>query len=222
MYKNIIKNHIVMYFLIIICSFVFVAGGTLLENKSKPKNIIVEQNKICAYKVFAIKFDNIEELKIFADFNYKNYLKCYTFLNKFYNNTKNKFEYDKFCSNWDNLNKEQKLKWLQSHIKVNNFNMCVYECIFFLNKKDNKDYNYSKQNAPKFIEELILNIKQDVSNLNKNATFVDMDSLYLDDARTINKEKIYRFNIINSCFLGLLLGLIICFVDILRRSKVVK
>lgn len=49
-----------------------------------------------------------------------------------------------------------------------------------------------------------------------------MNNLLIKDTTTINKinkEKLYKFNFINNCLFGLLLGFIICSVDILRRKQ---
>lgn len=90
MYGNIIKENIGKYLLIVFCPFIFVAGGSLLENRFRPKDLTtkIDKTKIHCEQIFAIINKRNEKSNIFLPVTNNGYFKVYSFLTKFYNNTR--------------------------------------------------------------------------------------------------------------------------------------
>ncbi len=60
------------------------------------------------------------------------------------------FDFTKLVYNWERLNDQAKIKWMQAHIRVYP-NGNVYTVVFFLNKKELLDLTFLQQNAGRFM-----------------------------------------------------------------------
>lgn len=209
-------------YLIVIFIFTLLIGlGLVFEKYLKSDSFVVKTNKIVFEKIIAFKYSSDKQIdnKEMKSFDYREYSKSYVFLKNFYEQSKDKFSYDKFCLNWENLKIQDKLEWFKKHLFVVNYNENIVHYGIILNESDDKDYEYSINNISDFLDSFIMSYVEDMKKINNNATFTEIGSSIIGDNdinKKLRKEDIYiKYGIIG-CLLGFLLGIIICMIDISR------
>jgi hypothetical protein len=209
-------------YLFIIFIFTLLVGfGLAFERYLRSDDFVVKTNKIIFQKSIVFKYSSDEQIDIrkMKSFNYKEYSRSYVFLRKFYEQSKDKFSYDKFCLNWENLKIQDKLEWFRRHFFVANFGENVVQYGIVLPESDNKDYEYSINNISDLMDSFILSYAEDMKKINNNVTLTEIGSSMIGDNdinKRLNKKDIYiKYGIIG-CLLGFLLGIIICMIDISR------
>lgn len=209
-------------YLIVIFIFTLLIGlGLVFEKYLKSDSFVVKTNKIVFEKIIAFKYSSDKQIdnKEMKSFDYREYSKSYVFLKNFYEQSKDKFSYDKFCLNWENLKIQDKLEWFRKHLFVVNYNENIVHYGIILNESDDKDYEYSINNISDFLDSFIMSYVEDMKKINNNATFTEIGSSIIGDNdinKKLRKKDIYiKYGIIG-CLLGFLLGIIICMIDISR------
>ena len=213
------------YFFVIFSLTFLIGIGLFFESYLRSDSFVIKTNKIIFEKIIAFKYSPNEQIdsKEMKSFDYKEYSKSYVFLKKFYEQSKDKFSYDKFCLNWENLKIQDKLEWLKQHFFVADYKEHIVHYGIILRETDNKDYEYSINNISDFMDSFIMSYVEDMKKINNNVTFTEIGSSMIGD-NDINKKlkrtDIYiKYGIIG-CLLGFLLGIILCMIDIFRlRNK---
>lgn len=212
--KSIFLQNKQKYFIIVILSIILVFAGFMIEIFYSSKKINSKTHKIQVEKVILIK-NNISILE--KEINYEKYLKSFTFINKFYNNTKDKFEYNRIFLNWDKLKLEDKLKWFQNHFFVNKFGCGLIQYTFILQSKEAKDYEYISIKAEELLNDYIDFMNKDIKEIYENVSFMDIGICKINTSYNVKNNYLKKYLFYNF-LLGLLFGLTVCVLDILRKK----
>lgn len=204
----------------LLIGLVIVFSVGLMGEKIYFSPVVIETGAVHSEKTIQV-LENQENTKDAIQTNgYADLLLTYSDLNEFLKQTETKFDYAKFDQNWNYLDQEEKLKWLQKHMSINRYFKENYQFIFLLDKNIPKDWEYSKENAPALLNSYINFSKTKIREINPQSSFRDGESVNLVSKQSnISQHTIIaKYGTIGGV-LGLLIGMVIITVKLMRNSK---
>ena len=82
-------------------------------------------------------------------------MNTYPVIDEFQNKYNSKYSFRDFSLNWDKLKKEEKYKWQQKHIIINEAGAGVFEICLWLKSSDPKNLKYVEENGESFLDDYI-------------------------------------------------------------------
>ncbi|MBS5582981.1 MAG: hypothetical protein KHX20_10475 [Megasphaera sp.] len=134
----------------------------------------------------------------------------YSFIEK--NEKNGPISFNRLDANWDKLNKNGKITWLQKYISIYNFGYDTYEILIKLDSFVPKDANYLKANSNKLLHEFIACSDEFIQKIEPSASIrvIKTDTVYPEVVTIPKKQTVLKYGMI-----GFILGLLLSSVSIL-------
>lgn len=206
--------------ILLIIGLVIIFSVGLMGEKIYFSPVAIESGSVHIEKTIQV-FENQEITTDALQTNgYADLLLTYSDLNEFLKQTENQFDYAKFDQNWNHLDKEEKLKWLQKHMSINRYFKENYQFIFTIGTNIPKDWEYTRENAPALLNSYINFSKIKIKEINSKASFREGESVNLvsEQSNIPQNTIIAKYGSIGGV-LGLLIGMVIITVKLMRNSK---
>lgn len=141
----------------------------------------------------------------------------YSFIEK--NEKNGPISFNRLDANWDKLNKNGKITWLQKYISIYNFGYDTYEILIKLDSFVPKDANYLKANSNKLLHEFIACSDEFIQKIEPSASIrvIKTDTVYPEVVTIPKKQTVLKYGMI-----GFILGLLLSSVSILIWTLVEK
>ena len=130
---------------------------------------------------------------------------------------KAKYIYDTYEDIINKLKLEDKLKWFQNHFFVNKFGCGLIQYTFILQSKEAKDYEYISIKAEELLNDYIDFMNKDIKEIYGNVSFMDIGICKINTSYNVKNNYLKKYLFYNF-LLGLLFGLTVCVLDILRKK----
>lgn len=216
---NLARGSLKKYVCIILSVSLLCCLGLTLERKFRS-DVYVKSSNIHMEKNMSIQYDDLTMESANNVFDYSGYMNSFAFLNKFYESTKDKYDYSRICFDWNKKSHRDHLKWLQKHFWAGNFKSGVVQFGFHIDENEPKDYKYSKEVANELLNDYILCLEKDFTRVKGKVIMSSLGDVSVTEERdTIKKGQIeIKYGIIG-ILLGSILGGAICLVDILFKRN---
>lgn len=134
----------------------------------------------------------------------------YSFIEK--NEKNGPISFNRLDANWDKLDKNGKITWLQKYISIYNFGYDTYEILIKLDSFVPKDANYLKANSNKLLHEFIACSDEFIQKIEPSASIrvIKTDAVYPEVVAIPKKQTVLKYGMI-----GFILGLLLSSVSIL-------
>ena len=134
----------------------------------------------------------------------------YSFIEK--NEKNGPISFNRLDANWDKLDKNGKITWLQKYISIYNFGYDTYEILIKLDSFVPKDADYLKANSNKLLHEFIACSDEFIQKIEPSASIrvIKTDAVYPEVVTISKKQTVLKYGMI-----GFVLGLLLSSVSIL-------
>ena len=142
--------------IILFCSLLFSLG--LVAEKTISGNFQLHSGRVLVSSIVKIEnyeylFDNSEASR---PFNFKEAMKTNYWLNRFLEETENKYDYSKLFKGWDTKSKDEKLQFLSSVMEVRSYEHGIYELRLCLEDDIPQNTEYLRQAAPRYVDDFVV------------------------------------------------------------------
>ena len=134
----------------------------------------------------------------------------YSFIEK--NEKNGPISFNRLDVNWDKLDKNGKITWLQKYISIYNFGYDTYEILIKLDSFVPKDADYLKANSNELLREFIACSDEYIQKIEPSASIrvIKTDAVYPEVVTISKKQTVLKYGMI-----GFVLGLLLSSVSIL-------
>lgn len=167
--------------------------------KSNDSNYVVKSGPIWITRIVKIDdYDMISPSNVNAPFQYNAYMQAYPVLKKFLEKSSQKYDYEKFCLNWNKMTEVEHYEWMQKHIFVNQFGAGIYEICFKFDSNDTKDFTYIRSNGESYIADYIIFSDEILQGYNKSSKLIvkDSNSIYSNKIKIDKKDVVQKHAVI--------------------------
>ncbi|WP_427113186.1 hypothetical protein [Megasphaera sueciensis] len=197
---------------LIICACAVVCSCLLMGEKLVFNQYVVQSGNVHFETIVEVDNHKKNSVPFYENrIKYDKFFQTYAFMNSFIRDTEQKIDYNKLNTNWNKMSQDEKLKWMQKKLIVNDFNDGVFQIVFYLDITDSKDMDYIKTNA-ELLPKIILGEFSKQINLidaNDKLKIVNETQLF-PEVQPVSKGKI----VVNYGILGGILGIIIGMITV--------
>lgn len=104
------------------------------------------------------------------------------------NADKNVFDYTKVYSNWDRIDDQKKIEWLQQSIRFKGYKDNTFEFSYLIPSSHTSDLPYLEQNAEKWMDGFMRNAEQMIQKPRPKATIQTVKSSFVSP-KVIKNDK---------------------------------
>ena len=215
MIREVIINMRKKWLVICVCA---VVCSCLLKGEKLVFNQYVVQSGNVHFETI-VEVDNNEKNSVpFYEnrIKYDKFFQTYAFMNSFIKDTEQKIDYNKLNTNWNKMTQDEKLKWLQKKLIVNDFNDGLFQIVFHLDITDSKDMNYIKENAGLFPNIILEEFSKQINLIDAdNQLKIVNETQLFPEAQPVSKEKtVVKYGILGG-ILGIIIGVMIVTINTL-------
>lgn len=216
--QNIIDYLKKRFFVVLAFGLVFAIGLSI--EKIFFTNFIIKSGDFLFTRIVSINEVSKSDTKIYSEFHYGRLMNTYPVIKEFQEYSKSKYDFGKFDATWNNKTEQDRYKWQQNHIYINEIGNNIYEICIHFGKNDYKDYEYTKNNANQLLTDYIIfsNRLFNEMGLNMKTEEYHNFSMYPQEI-ILNKRLIVIKYFIIGFLLGSLLGMAILLVKYNRNRN---
>lgn len=212
---NMRKKWLVICVCAVVCSFLLM-GEKLVFNQYVVQSGSVHFETVVEVNNVKKSSNPLYENRI----KYDKFFQTYAFMDSFIKDTEQKIDYSKLNTNWNKMPQDEKLKWMQKKLIVNDLNDGLFQIVFHLDITDSKDIDYIKKNAELFPDVIL-------EEFNKQVNLIDADNKLkminekhlLPEAQPVSKEKtVVKYGILGG-ILGIIIGVMIVTINTLYALR---
>lgn len=150
-YINYVKSKI---WFVLLCGVII--STALVIEKNYFSSYVVQSGDVLYTRIVKLINTSEDDNKLEQDFfRYGKLMNTYPVIDEFQNKYNSKYSFRDFSLNWDKLKKEEKYKWQQKHIIINEAGAGVFEICLWLKSSDPKNLKYVEENGESFLDDYI-------------------------------------------------------------------
>lgn len=150
---------------------------------------------------------------------YDKFFSSYAFLNSFIADSKQEIDYTKLNKGWNDLSQQDKLKWMQKKLIVNNYNDGIFQIIFLVDDSDAKSLEYIKDNMDLFSEVILREFSKELKLIDRDNELKIINGVQLlPETQIVSKGSVVLKYGALGIVLGIIVGMTVVVIHTLRKK----